>query len=160
MNLLGMLRALGDRLGVLETARAQVSRGAVKIQLRTVSLLELAGDIREDQVRLLAEKPPELCQDFDAIFRAAGIQAPAHGWTVERLKHLLQTDLFRNIERVEAQQKLSDLLRGEGVDARELVVRAVEQDRALDEFERSARERLQERARAAERRTSEIAATI
>ena len=81
MNLLDMLRRLGDRLGLLELALdPQQPSSPVKVQTRRITLEELIMTIQITEVRELAAQPAESQVSFDKIFEAAGIRAPSNGW--------------------------------------------------------------------------------
>ena len=156
MNLMVMLRNWGDRLGIIEVTSSSRKSVPLKVQTRSVTLRELMTEIRSEEIRTLAEKPAEVAAAFEKIFQAAGIAAPAHGWNVDRLSLLLESDELQHLERAAAQHKLLELLGRDGVDVQEVVKDAVARDRALDEYERSARGGLKERLSAAERRIAEL----
>src|SRR4030095_11575481 len=106
MNLLGMLRKLGDRLGIIEVSpELPPSAAPVKIQTRTVTLSELTMTIQVTNVRSLAESPAELLISFEDVFKTAGIVTPPGGWTIERLCELLNTETFRKLDRSAAQRE-------------------------------------------------------
>src|SRR5436190_23715165 len=99
MDLAGMLRKLGDRLGVVELSKDPDQPSApIKVQTRTVTLQELIMTIQITEVRGLANLPSELSIPFDEVFKAAGIEAPAGGWTVDRLMNYLSTDRIRKMD--------------------------------------------------------------
>src|SRR5215510_7859022 len=100
MDLLGMLRKLGDRLGIIEmSADPQESSLPVKIQTRTITLDELVS-IHLKDVQDLAELSTDLPASFEAIFTAAKIKEPPSGWTVDRLREFLNTEQMRALDRV------------------------------------------------------------
>lgn len=134
MDLLGMLRSLGDRLGIIEmTADPAQPAAPMKIQTRTVTLTELMA-IHLKEVRELAEQPAELPVSFDDIFKAAGIVTPQGGWTVDRLREFLGSEDVRAMGREQAQQHTLRALASEKVDAAEIVKDAILRDQALDAF--------------------------
>ena len=59
MNLLGMLRKLGDRLGILELSTESQPSLPAKIETRAITLAELIMTIQVTEVRELAELPAE-----------------------------------------------------------------------------------------------------
>jgi hypothetical protein len=139
MDLLAMLRRLGDRLGIVELSPApQQPSAPAKIQTRTVTLAELIMTIRVMEVRSLAEQPAELSISFDDIFKAAGIPSPRGGWTVDRLMELLNSDRIRGMDRAGAQREILKTLAQEKVDAAEIIKDAISRDQALDAFADSA----------------------
>jgi hypothetical protein len=134
MDLLGMLRKLGDRLGIIELAAdPQQSSHPVKIQTRTITLDELVS-IQLKNVRELAELPLQLPASFEDIFEAAGIHAPSNGWSVDRLRQFLNSDRVRTMDRAEAQRETLQMLASEKVDAAEVIKDAISRDQALDAF--------------------------
>jgi len=134
MDLLGMLRTLGDRLGIIELSHdPQQPSAPMKVQTRTITLNELMS-IHLKGVRDLAEQPENLPASFDEIFKAAGIVTPANGWTVDRLREFLTSDSMLKKDRAEAQQEVLQTLAAEKVDAAEIVKDAIRRDQALDAF--------------------------
>ena len=135
MNLLGMLRKLGDRLGIIEVSpNSPPSTAPVKIQTRTISLSELTMTIQVTNVRSLAESPAELLISFDDVFKAAGIATPPNGWSIERLCEFLNTEAVRKLDRSAAQQEIARTLASENVDPANVVRDAISRDQALDAF--------------------------
>ena len=135
MNLLGMLRKFGDRVGIIELAPEARLDAPVKIQTRAVTLSELATKIQIAGVGKLAELPAELSVSFEDIYRAAGIHATSTGWTVERLYEFLNSDAIRAMDRPTAQQEALRVLAAEKVDAADLIKDAVARDQALDAYQ-------------------------
>src|SRR5437870_13573156 len=111
MDLLGMLRKLGDRLGIVELSHESEHPSApVKIQTRAITLAELIMTIQVTEVRELAELPAELSISLDDVFKAAGIQASPSGWTVDRLQEFLNSDRMRRMDRAEVQRETLSML--------------------------------------------------
>ncbi len=156
MSLLERLEELGDRLGILQKPEAAEARAPTKILTRKVTLAELMTEIRAGEVRALAELPAELTVPFEKIYEAAGIAPALHGWTVERLRQLLLTEPFRERDRVTVQKEILRVLAGEKVEIEDLVKDAVARDQALDQFEASARKKVEERMTACQRQMAEI----
>jgi hypothetical protein len=135
MDLPGMLRKLGDRLGIIELSpEARHSSAPVKIQTRTVTLTELIMTIRVRDVRELAERPAELSIPFDDVFKAAGIQTSPSGWNVDRLQQFLSHDRIQKMDRAGAQRETLSVLAAEKVDPADLIKEAISRDQALDAF--------------------------
>ena len=155
MNLIELLRALGDRLGIVELRQPASPARPAKIQTRTISLNELLIEIRQEEVRVLAERPAELSIAFEQIFATAGVKAAAHGWTVDRLKQLLKTEQFQSKDRLEAQKAVLSILANEKVAVEEVVKDAVARDQALDAFETFVREKMERRKAARARKLAE-----
>jgi hypothetical protein len=144
MNLLGMLRKLGDRLGIVELSpQSQPASDPVKIQTRTITLAELIMTIHVTEVRSLAELPAELSISFDDVFKAAGIPMPPRGWSVDKLMEFLNSDRVRGLDRADAQRKILTLLASENVDAADVIKDAISRDHALDAFADSIRDKRQ-----------------
>ena len=114
MSLLDGLRALGGKLGLIQTAPAEVPAVPVKVVSRAVTLEALTTEVRAEEVRVLAELPAELSVGFDKVFETAGIVPPAHGWNIVRLQQLLRTEQYRGMDRESAQKAILGLLSGAG----------------------------------------------
>jgi hypothetical protein len=160
MNLIDLLRAVGDRLGIVEMTPATGPTRPAKIQTRTVSLNDLLIEIRQEEVRALAELPAELSVPVDQIFAAAGVKAAAHGWTVDRLKQLLKTDQFHSKDREEIQKSILNILANEKVAVEDMVKDAVARDQALDAFEGVAGKKMEQRITARARKMSELESRV
>ena len=151
MDLLGMLRKFGDRLGIIEVNPVSPQPGApVKVQTRSVTIVELATKIQITEVRELAGLPAELSVSFEDIFKAAGIQGTPAGWNVERLHEFLSSDRVRAMDRSEAQQATLRMLAAEKVDAADLIKDAIARDQALDAYQDFISKKTESRIRALE----------
>src|SRR5215831_3150530 len=138
MNLLGALRRLGDRLGIIELSHdPQQPSVPVKVETRTITLAELIMTIQIAEVRELAELPAELSVSFEDVFKAAGIEAPPGGWTVDRLIEFVNTERISKIDHADAQRETLSMLAAEKVDTAAVVKDAIFRDQALDAFEES-----------------------
>jgi hypothetical protein len=160
MNLIDLLHTIGDRLGILEMRPATSPRRPAKIQTRTVSLKDLLIEIRQEEVRALAELPAELSVPVEQIFATAGVKAAAHGWTVERLKQLLKTEQFKSKDREEVQKAILNILANEKVAVEEVVKDAVARDQALDAFEGFAGKKMEQRKTARARKMAELESNV
>jgi hypothetical protein len=127
---------------------------------RTITLKDLATDVRRDEVRLLAERPAELEVPFAKVFEAAGVKPPANGWTVDRLGSILRTDKFKAMDRKAAQKTVLEILAAEQVTVEDIVKDALAQDQALDAYDAFVRRKREERAAARRRRVDEIRSQI
>jgi hypothetical protein len=137
VDLLGMLRKIGDRLGIVELSQESHASVPVKIQTRAVTLSELIMTIQISGVQDLAELPAELSVPFDDVYKAAGIQASPAGWTVDRLQEFLNSDRIRKMDRAAVQHATLSMLAAEKVDAADLIKDAISRDQALDAFAES-----------------------
>jgi len=138
MNLIGILRKLGDRIGIIEMSSAEIQTSApAKIQTRTITLSELMMTVQISEVHELAERPADLSVPFEDIFKAAGHSEEKAGWTVERLQEFLNSDRIRKMSRDDAQRATLQMLTEEKVDAADIIKDAIFRDQALDAFEDS-----------------------
>ncbi len=160
MSFLDLLQNLGDRLGILEASSGPAAQPAAKIQTRTVTLAELTTEISREEVRALADLPAELTVTFEMVFESAGVHAPVHGWTVDRLGQLLQTDALKDKDREAAQKAILGILNTEKVPVEDIVRDAISRDQALDSFEAFARRKMEDRMAAREHKVAEIKAQI
>jgi hypothetical protein len=135
MRLIEMIHSLGDRLGIIEVSRVSRPSAPVKIQTRMVTLAELVTNIKVTEIYELASPLAESAVSFDDIFKAAGIQPPKGGWTVQRLEEFLCSKEIRGMERAQAQQEALRRLAAEGVATADVIKDAVARDQALDAFE-------------------------
>jgi hypothetical protein len=136
MNLVAILRQLGDRLGVVELSEdPQQSSAPVKVQTRTITLSELIMTIQVSEVHDLAKLPSELSIPFEDVFKAAGITGPAGAWTVDRLLEFLDSDRIRNMDHADMQRETLAVLAAQKVEPADVVKDAISRDQALDAFE-------------------------
>ena len=134
MNVLGMLRKLGDRLGVVEMSDSPKPAVPAKIQTRKITLSELTMTIQVTDVQSLAESPAGLLSSFEDVFKAAGIVSPPGGWSIDRLCEFLASERAQGLDRTHRQQEILGMLAAETVDAAAVVRDAVSRDQALDAF--------------------------
>lgn len=138
MYLTDMLRKLGDKLGIIEMTPPSAERPApVKIQTRTITMTELITEIRVTEVRELAGMPKELSVPFEEVYKAAGIQPSANGWTINQLEEFLNSDKIRGLDRTQAQHETLRTMADHGIDSSDIVKDAVARDQAMDAFEES-----------------------
>jgi hypothetical protein len=138
MDLIGILRKLGDRIGIIEMSSAEKQTSTpTKIQTRTITLSELMMTVQISEVHELAESPTDLSVPFEDIFKAAGHKAENTSWTVERLQEFLNSDRIRKLSREDAQRATLQMLKEQSVDAADIVKDAIFRDQALDAFEES-----------------------
>jgi hypothetical protein len=72
---------------------------------------------------------------FDEIYRAAEIQAPAHGYTIMKIAEMLQSEHIRRLPADVKRSSILVALDAAGVNVREIIEDAVRRDRALDTYE-------------------------
>lgn len=160
MGLFSELTKIGGRLGMVQIVSTTAPAARRKIPTRKVVLKDLAAEIHQEEVRSLAQMPAELSVEFAAVFEAAGIQTPAHGWTTQRLAEALHGASFQKMDRPAAQKEILRLLSAEGAHVHEIVQDAVARDQALDSFEAYARRKMEDRDAIRRRKIAETQAQI
>jgi hypothetical protein len=103
-----------------------------------------------------AGEPPAAVEipAFDEIYRAAGIDAPAHGFTAFKVLEILDTPELAALDAKAKAGALAAFLKmnpAGAVPIGDIVQDAVRRDQALDQFERFLQGKLTERATAADR---------
>lgn len=160
MGVISWLSSIGSTLGLVRVVEVADPKAPDKLTTRSVTLKDLAAEIRSQEVQNLAEMPAELGVTFDRIFEAAGIKPASHGWTIERLRTLLATDQFKAMDRPAVQQAVLGLLATEKAQVDDLIKDAVARDQAIDAYEGFAKTRLDARADTRRRRIAEIESQI
>ncbi len=163
MGLFESLRNIGGRLGIVRVAAMEGEcrdDQPCKVTTRTVSLGDLATEVRSEEVRALAELPAELSVPFAKVFNAAGIKAAQHGWTIERLASLLHTEQFQAMDRPSVQKAVLGLLANDKAQVEDVVKDAVARDHSIDAYEGFVRGKMRDRAAARERQIAEKQAKI
>jgi hypothetical protein len=160
MSFLKFLEGIGDKLGILESVSTPESKPATRIQTRSVSLKELASEIRSGEVRILADSPAELSIPFEEIYAAAGISSKPEDWTIDRLKQVIARESGKQKSRDAVQKAVLEHLGSERVVAEILVKDAIARDQALDAFESRVDEKMRDRNQACKRRLLELETQI
>ena len=160
MSLLDRLHELGERLRIFEARSKANAAKLAKIATRTVTLSDLTTEIRQDELRALAELPAELSIAFEKVFEAAGIKSPGHGWTAARLKQLLESDQFKTMDRPSVQRSVLNILADEKVDVEDIVKDVIAHDQALDAFETFTRKKMLDRIAARQKKVAEVETQI
>lgn len=160
MNLFGALVSVGGRLGVVKIVSTTAPAKPGKIPTRKITLKDLATEVRAEEVRTLAELPAELSVDFAKVFEAAGIVPAQHGWTVDRLRQVLDTEQYRSMDRSMAQKAILGLLAADSAHVHEVVQDAVARDKALDAFEGFAAQKMKDRTTVRQRQVADIETQI
>jgi hypothetical protein len=156
MSLTDHLHALADRLGLIRIVQPRTKPAAPELATRTLSLRELTAKIRAEEVRALAEMPAEMSVELEKVFEAAGISAPDHGWTVQRLKELLRSEQFRSMDRKEAQAAVAEALAADEAPAKDIIEEAVARDEALDAYEQVVRRKMDQRHGARQQQIEQV----
>lgn len=160
MGFFRFIRVIGDRIGILETVCKPGSKNVTVIRTRTVTLSELEVEVRSPEVRALAESPSEVAVPLEKIFETAGIAPNPLGWSVDKLKELIQSEPFKGKPKGEIQKSVLEAMNSAGVTAGDIVKDAVARDRALDAYEESGGNRIRERVAACKKRQEEIESGI
>ena len=89
------------------------------------------------QVRPPAEggSAPSEMPDFETIYRAAKVPAPAHGYTIEKVGSMLQNPRLTGMSVSVKANSVLMALEVAGVPIEDVVADAVARDRAIDDFE-------------------------
>jgi hypothetical protein len=156
MTFFKFLQGIGDKLGILETVTVTESVTVSRIQTRTISLQELATEIRSGEIQILADSPAELLIPFEKIFEAAGISTQPEDWTIDRLKGLVTSEACRGKPRESVQQAVLQALASAGVPAEALVKDAMARDQAMDSFESRVDEKMRDRKQSCHNRLLQI----
>lgn len=101
--------------------------------------------------------------DFAMIYRAAGIQDPAHGYTAHKVLEILSSSDFANLDSRAKAAALAGFLRMNPtgpVPITDIVQDAVRRDQALDRFEDFLRTKLKARSEEKEKENARLQAEI
>jgi hypothetical protein len=160
MSIIKFLQGIGDRLGILESVSNPEVTPHRRIQTRTVTIKELAGEIKSGEVHDLAASLEDSAIPFEKIYEAAGISTKADDWTINRLGRLIADEHSKNKSREEIQVAVLDALRSESVQVETIVKDAIARDQALDSFEACAGDKIKDQVGACKKRLMEIETEI
>lgn len=96
---------------------------------------------------------------LEQVFSSAGIQPPAHGFTVYRLIEMLEGEEFRDLDAPTRAKVIAGVLKRlptGAVEVEDIVRDAAARDRALDAFERFLADRVVRQEREAEERNAAL----
>ena len=156
MSFVKFLQGIGDKLGILETVSGAGTASETRIQTRTVSLKELAIEIKSREVRALADSLAELTAPAEKIFEAAGIPLTPVSRTIIKVKEIIGSDACKQKPREAVQKTVLEFLASEGISAETLVKDAIARDQALDSYENRLGEKIQDRRQSCNNRCLEI----
>jgi chromosome segregation ATPase len=156
MSFIKFLQGIGDRLGILESVSGAGEVPETRIQTRTVSLKDLATEIRSGEIRALADSPAELAVPAEKIYEAAGISLTPVIRTINKVSEIIANDACRQKPREAVQKTVLESLASEGISAETLVKDAIARDQALDSFESRLQEKMQDRNQSCKNRALEI----
>jgi hypothetical protein len=88
--------------------------------------------------------PVSAAASFDEIYQAAEIHVPAHGYTILKVKQMLESERIRALPAEVKKNSVLLALDAAGVKIEEVIEDAVKRDRALDGFERVQQKALDE----------------
>jgi hypothetical protein len=166
---MGFLTSWGEKMGLYRATPATppgppVDPAATSIAKKTLTIRDLQAQLPDVSPSVFEKaagtSPPEpaaaktapktkaprpLAFDFAKVYEAARVAAPPHGWTVERVIKLLQTDQFKTMAAETIKQSLLGMLAAESVPATDVVRDAIARDKAIDAFELHLRRKLEER---------------
>ncbi|MBI4903684.1 MAG: hypothetical protein HY820_08615 [Acidobacteria bacterium] len=99
-----------------------------------------------DIARSLAPQPPPpdvpytpgsaIPENFQDLYQTAGLTTPPHGYTVDKISSMLQSQHIRDLPAEVKRSSVLVALDAAGVKVMEIIEDAVKRDRALDAFER------------------------
>jgi hypothetical protein len=98
--------------------------------------------------------------DFDAVYQAAQIAPPAHGYTVLKVADMLRSEHLKALPADVKQKSIMVALDAAGVKVAEIVQDAVRRDRALDTYERVLQKHADEARAAADAENKQLEAEI
>ena len=97
---------------------------------------------------------------FEEIYRAADINAPAHGYTIAKISEMLQSEHIRNLPSEVKRSSILLALEAAGVKLKEVIEDAVRRDRALDTYERVLQKSVEELEAAKKEENQQIEAEL
>ncbi len=100
---------------------------------------------------------------FEEIYRAAGIAAPAHGFSAYKVLEIVSSPELATLDATAKAQAMAGFLKMNPtgpVPLRDVIQDAVRRDQALDRFEDFLRQKLQEKAQKAEQEGARLQAEI
>lgn len=104
--------------------------------------------------------PVSNAASFEEIYRAAEIRPPAHGYTIQKVGEMLQSEHIRTMPAEVKRSSILVALDAAGAKIQEVIKDAVSRDRALDTFERVQQKALDELQARKNQENQEIQAEI
>jgi len=146
------LRRIGAKAGLLHIEEKEQAIDTGVFETRVVSLPTLL----QQQEETLAAPPAELTLDFQQIFQAVRLPAFPHGWNVQRLAELMNSENCRNLPPQERQKVLQETLGKEKIPPEDIVKDALARDKALDSYQEFLARKLKQREEAIQARINEL----
>ena len=156
---LGQPTDIRELLGTLEPPR-EIDDKAFEAASKPAGGAARAGDGTEDGPGEIAGMD---IPDFAMIYKAAGIQDPAHGYTAHKVLEILSSSDFANLDSRAKAAALTGFLRMNPtgpVPITDIVQDAVRRDQALDRFEDFLRTKLKARSEEKEKENARLQAEI
>lgn len=141
---------------------ARQAHGAPGLSMREILGDLPAPEIDERALPAAGEGPADL-PDFAAIYRAAGIADPPHGYTAYKVLEILSSESFAGLDAKSRAAALAGFLKmnpSGPVPIADVIQDAVRRDQALDKFEELLRGKLAARAEELERENAALQAEI
>jgi hypothetical protein len=160
MALKDWLKSVSGKVGIVRFVSTTAPAAPRKVPTRTVTLKELLAETQKRDVETLSSLPGELSVSFDQVFDAAGIQAPAHGWTVCRMAEFLRDSRLKDMPRPALQQAIIAALAADQAHVQDVVKDAIARDEALDAFQIFVRAKMDTRAQARRKEMEQTRARI
>ena len=164
MSLLDWIHDIGGKLRIVQVDGAcepsPDREDGPDVVTKSLTLAQLMREMSERDMQALSELPAELSVPFTAIFEAAGVITPPHGWDVEKLRTLLSEKPYSDLTGDALTQAVIARLDCDNVTAEDLARDAVGRDQAIDAFEEHARGKMQVRADCRRRKIEEMRAQV
>ncbi|HSP07586.1 MAG TPA: hypothetical protein VLR94_10435 [Acidobacteriota bacterium] len=153
MKVLEMLRKAGAKAGLLQIEEETKTIEIKIVEKKIVSLKKLEEEVEQED---LSSAPPEVTVGFDRVFEAMNLQPPAHGWTVERIHQMLDSNEMKSKSRKEVAEAILVALGQNQVKPEDVVKDAASRDKALDSYEQFVEKKMQDRAVSRKRTIEEL----
>lgn len=143
MKVVELLKKAGSKAGLLHIEE-EVRTIEIKIvEKKIVSLKQLETEV---DTQSLTETPPELTVGFDRVFEAMNIPAPEHGWTIERIREMLDSNELKSKSHKEVAEAVLVALGQNQVKPDDIIKDAASRDKALDSYEQFVERKLHDRS--------------
>lgn len=153
MKVVELLKKAGSKAGLLHIEE-EVKTFEIKIvEKKIVSLKQLETEVDTQD---LTEAPPELTVGLDRVFEAMNLPAPEHGWTVERIREMLDSDPLKSKPQKEAAEAVLVALGQNQVKPDDIIKDAAARDKALDSYEQFVERKLHDRAESRKSATANL----
>lgn len=147
---MSFLMTILQKAGLVVSEASNVAPGQhpkpadVKIEKRTISIKDLLGP-----QAAVVSGPKGFKATPEDVFAAAKLEAPADGWTAEKLRELAQKPIYREMSAENRQKAILAELATASANPESIVADAVRKDEALDAYERFLTQKLEQTRREA-----------